>query len=263
MRKKQIAMIIVFVSCVIGASVCSPTVNEAAKVNLPVKFSNEKILTVTNDLGWAITLSEFRMAVADFEFTIEGETHASLGSFFYDLLIPSAHAHPGHSAGGTVTGELPGNFILDFQKNEKLLGEGVFLEEKYTGANFHFRTTDETDNLNDDNPLLGHTVYLKGNATLDDRTVSFSALLDVPVGTEMIGAVFNLEITEQTEGLLLFQIFTTDPSEGDTMFDGLDFALLDDDNDDVVNIIPGDSAHNILMKTVISHDHYGVNFVTE
>ena len=261
-KKAMIVFVVLFV-LPLATALCTPGGDEPVQVSLPVKASGAGLESVTNAEGWTVDLSVFRLAISDIEFTIEGETHASRTSEIGNWLIPSANAHPGHYAGGEVTGELLGNFVLDPLSSEQRLGKGTLLTEDYNGANLHFRVADDSDGLSADDPLLGHTAYIEGEASNGDRTIAFTATLDVADGTEMVGAPFELSITEETAGAIVLEVLTLDPSEGDTMFDGLDFGALDDDDDDIVIIEPGSSAHNILMKTVIRHDHYLMVFETK
>jgi hypothetical protein len=106
--------------------------------------------------------------------------------------------------------------------------------------------------------LIGHTALLSGTATRGAQIETFMAVLDVAAGTQMVGGPFDLAVDERTDAILHLTLFTLDPAEGDTLFDGLDFALLDGDTDGQVDILPGSEAHNILMKTLIRHDHWGV-----
>jgi hypothetical protein len=243
---------------------CSPSGDEPATVYLPVRADGAELLECTNDEGWAVRLAEFRLAVRNIELTLEGETHARLFDRLSDLLVPRALAHPGHSAGGEVAGELSGDFLLELSVDEpQPLGDAALLTGDYFGVNLTFRRAGESDGLPDDDPLPGHTAFVSGTATRDDETVDFTAVLDVKKGTQMVGGPFELEVTEQTEAVLALRVYTIDPSEGDTLFDGLDFAALDGDGDGEVHIEPGQAAHNVLMKTLIRHDHYGIEVVSE
>ena len=180
---------------------------------------------------------------------------------FLEMIAPRALAHPGHYAGGDVTGELKGDFVLDmFAEDHRRLGEAVLLEGDYHGVNFYFRTASASDGLEDGDPLLGHMAYLAGTATQEDQSISFTATLDeLAENTQMVGGPFELAVTEDTEATLALQVYTVDPFENDTLFDGLDFGALDEDGDGVVDIVPGSEAHNILTKTLERHDHYGVS----
>lgn len=260
MWKRTAFVLPILLATTLLVGVCAPEGEEPTTVYLPVVTDGANIEPATNAEGWTVTLEALRVAVRDVTFTIEGEAHADLGPTFRELLIPEAHAHPGHLAGGDVTGELSGTFILDlFQEPPESLGEAALLEGAYQGMNLYFRTADESDGLDEDDPLLGHTAYLAGTAEREDRVIAFTAVLDTLAdNTRMIGAPFSFTVTETTEATLGITVYTIDPSEGDTLFDGLDFGALADETDTVA-IVPGDPAHNILMKTLERHDHYGVS----
>ena len=238
---------------------CDPEVEEPDLKSFPVKTSAVGVSSCTNAEGFEIELSSLRVAFRDLEFSIEGETHAGLLHRLSDLIIPSAFAHPGHYAGGEVTGELAGNFLIDLTTEAGTrLGDATLLVGTYNGVNLSFRRADESDGLPLDDPLIGHTAELAGTATRGEQTIEFSALIDVSDETQMVGGPFELSVTSDTEVQLELPAYTIDPSENDTLFDGLDFAALDDDQDGRLLIQPGDAAHNVLMKTLIRHDHWGV-----
>lgn len=247
------------------AGACEPGGSEPAAVSLPVVAADDGILPCTNDLGWAVSLDEARVTLGDLEFTIEGETHAAGPSAAWvrvaqrvgGLLVPSASAHPGHQAGGEVTGALPGDFAADLIAGMDL-GVAVLLAGDYHGVNFSFRQAGTADGLDPDDPLVGHTAMLSGTAAKDGATIVFSAVLDVGPGTRMVGGPFDLAVREDTGATLALTLYTVDPSENDTLFDGLDFGALDADGDGVLAIGPGEAAHNILAKMLVRHDHWGI-----
>lgn len=243
----------------LGVGVCDPTGEEPTAVQLPILISDSGIVPCTNDQGWTVKLSSFRAAIKNIELTIEGETHASLQRRLRDLLVPVALAHPGHYAGGDITGELSGAFVVDFLGEDGgKLGDATLLPGEYHGVNLWFRSASADDGLAADDPLLGHTAVLSGTATKEETTVHFTATLDVANGTQMVGGPFVLTVDDRTSATLGLTAFTIDPSEQDTLFDGLDFGALDEDGDGQVHIEPGATAHNLLMKTLIRHDHWGI-----
>ena len=262
MLKKTIGFIGLLFVLPLATALCTPGAEEPERITLPVVASGAGLEGVESDEGWTVSVTRFRLATADFEFTVEGETHASAerNPMLEVLGTRSAWAHPGHSAGGDVTGELLGNFIWDLSDERQALGDAVLLAEDYNGANLHFRTADDNDGLDSDDPLLGHTAHIEGEAINGGESIQFTAIVDVDEGTEMVGAPFELSVDEGTAGTIVWQVLTRDPSEGDTLFDGLDFGALDDDGDGAVEITPGSDAHNILKKTLIRHDHYNAVF---
>ncbi len=259
MWKRTIIITIALLAAALIVGVCDPGGDEPALISLPVVVDGDEIVACVNDEGWTVEVSTFRLAVRDLEFTVEGEIHAGLSGRISELLIPTALAHPGHLAGGEVTGELTGDFVLDLHAGvEQSLGRADLLVGEYHGFNLYFRAALESDGLDVNDPLLGHTAVIEGKATRGSDIVDFTAVLDVEDGTGMVGGPFTLDVTENTSSTLALRIHTIDPYENDTLFDGLDFLEIDDDHDGIALIEPGDEAHNVLAKTIVRHDHYSV-----
>lgn len=236
---------------------CSAS-QEATRVELPVELDASKLDASTSDLGWTIELTTARIAATDIQFTIQGEMHdSSATAWLPGWILSRAWAHPGHYAGGNVTGELTGSFVFDWTGHDGMpLGVAEMLTGDYNGMNFSFRAAGASDGLAEDDALLGHSAHFAGTATKDAVTIAFTAVLDVDAGTQMVGAPFELVVADSTKDTLGIQFLPTDPVEGKSLFDGLDFEALDDDGDQVVDIIPGDEAHNILRRTIQTHVHY-------
>jgi len=223
---------------------------EAVRIELPVATSATALAPTTTDLGYAVVVERMELAVTRIQFTIEGEMHVASP--------PGTIFHPGHSAGGEVTGELPGRFLLRWTgQAEPILGRATLLVGDYRGANFTLRATDDGDALAADDPLRGHAIRITGTATRDGATRSFDAVLDVEPDTAVIGAVFASSLSEATSGTLAFSFLPTDPEEGDSAFDGIDFFALAPE--DPIEIRPGSDAHNVLRRKVTTHDHYAVD----
>lgn len=234
--------------CAIG---CSGT-EEAATVRLPVTTAAAVTQAATTDLGYEVRVERMRVAVTSIQFTIEGEAHAATPP-------PGAVFHPGHSAGGEVTGELPGDFILTWSgQAPPALGEGTLLVGDYKGANFVFRGADTRDALAVGDPLDGHAFHITGTIGKAGVTRPFDAVLDVEPGAQVVGAVFEDTITETSTETLGLAFFPTDPNEQDTAFDGVDFFTLPMTPAGGIEIRPGSAAHNILRRALQTHDHYGV-----
>ncbi len=237
------------------AAACAPS-QEPVHVTLDVELDATGLSATTNDAGWTVELTTARIAAKDLQFTILGEMHgasASLGGW----LLARAWAHPGHYAGGDVTGELVGEFILDWTAHDGMkLGGADVLVGDYNGLNFTFRSAAVADGLAAADPLLGHTAQLAGTARKGEAVVMFTALLDVDAGAQMVGAPFEDTVEASSTAPIELQLLPTDPTGGGSLFDGLDFAALDDDGDGVVAIAPGEAAHNILRRTLQSHVHY-------
>lgn len=245
---------------------------EPPRVTLPVVVDSSGIETITNDLGYDVTLTDARVMVETIVFTIAGEAHsASPWKRASDLLVPSAWAHPGHFQGGDVTGELRGRFALRWLGDDaRELGSATLLVGTYHSANFTFIRGTEEDDLASDDPLLGHTALLRGTAVrsetgaIEASTIDFTVLIDSPVGRELVGAPFDFTVRETTTEELGLRLLTLDPLEGDTLLDGVDFAALDRDGDGEVTIEPGASdsqvvdAYNLIRRNFQTHDHFDV-----
>lgn len=232
---------------------CGPS-QEAVTVELPVTTSSAPVPAATTDLGYQIELAEIRIAVSTVQFTIEGETHSDVAARTASLGRP----HPGHSAGGEVTGELPGTFVLTWNgEPQPPLGTATLIVGDYHGANFAFRAAGADDALANGDPLLGHTFHVTGTASKDGTSKPFVAVLDVEPDSAVIGAVFEHTIAETSTETLVLEFFPTDPYENDTPFDGVDYFALPD-TAGTIEIRPGSTAHNLIRRAIQTHDHYAV-----
>lgn len=237
-------------------SACGGT--EATEVALETTVDPQTAAVVTTNLGYSVEILEARTALANIEFTTEGEEHENLTARVWSWLVPSAHAHPGHSAGGIVTGELRGDFVVDWVDDTQPLGTARLLTGQYEGANFAFRTASADDGLAADDPMLGHVAHLLLAITRDDAQWQADIRIDVDAETFVIGAPFQHEVVETSTETLVLGLLTTDPTTDDTLFDDLDFAALDDDDDGAIAIVPGETTHNQLRRRLTSHAFYGV-----
>ena len=240
---------------------------EAARLSLPVVVDGAGMTPVHTDQGYEVTLTEARLVVDDLQFSIAGEAHA--GSFWrrsWDLVVPRAHAHPGHYEGGDVTGELRGHFVLELRPEATaLLGMAELIVGVYRSANFTFGKASRQDGLSEDDPLLGHTALLVGVAARDGQRFPFSVALDAPESRQLVGAPFEVELTKDSRSRLELELLTLDPVEGDTLFDGIDFAALPLDargqmSLDATNGAPAMiDAYNTLRGAFMTHDHFQVS----
>ncbi|MBK8012946.1 MAG: hypothetical protein IPK13_16520 [Deltaproteobacteria bacterium] len=270
---------------------------EAPQVSLPVAVDASGLPTVTNDLGYSVELQEARLMVKDLTFAIAGEAHASsrpLWQRLADGLIARAYAHPGHYQAGDVTGELRGRFLLSWLRDGSpptdpeptTLGQAMLLAGAYKSANFVFAEAMESDGVSADDPLLGHTAILRrlatpttiGSTTTPSRPIPFVALIDAPKDRAVIGIPFVFDVGPKTTAQLEVRLLLTDPEEGDTLFDGIDFSTIipEDDDGEPDGSLQGDSdprtvvlsadastaaisdAYNRLRRTFQTHDHFEV-----
>lgn len=233
--------------------------SEAPRVDIPVVVDGTGAESVGTDLGYDVEVDSVRVAVEDIVFTVAGEVHTEGDGF---SLIPSAHAHPGHSQGGEVTGELPGSFVIDWPADEGVeLGVATMIATNYTAVDFTFGRG-SMDELGGDDPLAGHTAVISGSATRDGETIVFTIIVDAPEGRELVGATFEADVHEDSGGPLRFAFTTVDALEGDTVFDGIDFEALDGDGDRNVVVVADDpeveDAYNTFRRVFLTHDHYAM-----
>jgi hypothetical protein len=248
----------IFVMSVLGPLACDFDSELAPRVELDVVVDGNRVQAVTTDLGYDVEPTRCRAVIADLQFTTSGEMHASLGAQLWNVLVPTAHAHPGHYAGGEVVGELPGRHVIDWRADGEVIGVATMLEAHYEGANFAFARARVEDGVAVDDPIVGHTFDLAGTASKDGQTWTFEALVDQDDDREIVGAPLDLEIDASSEEELGLTLYTRDPFEGDTVFDGIDFEALDDDGDGHVVLAPATDAYNRLRRNLQIHDNYWV-----
>jgi hypothetical protein len=239
---------------------------EAQQVQVVIETDAGELQRVTTNMGYTVQLTEARMMVEDLTFATGGEL---LTQHFlhhaYDWFIPSAHAHAGHNEGGDVTGELPGRLLLNYLPGgQTQVGVATLLVGDYRSANMTFSRATAADLGKVDDPLLGHTAIFRGSAIRDGSTVEFEALVTVEHDTTMMGIPFEAHITETTMQRLRLQLRMQDEVEDETLFDDLDFAQLDADEDGRVTISPEQTspmeaqAHATLRDALLVHDQYAI-----
>jgi len=223
------------------AAACGES-REAQRVKLPVRVDGAGAAgPVTTDLGWSVSLTRLALAVEGLDLTTAGELHAGTGLLpaLGRLLVPPVQAHAGHAAGGEVIGELPGPFVIDWVGEDgRLLGEATLLEGDYNGANLTFGRAEE---------LGGHTGQVEGRAERDGETVELALVVDQDAGRQVVGAPFDLDVATGTTVTLKLQVLLEDPVEGDTLFDGIDFAETE----------AAEQASR-LRRALQKHDHYRI-----
>jgi hypothetical protein len=237
---------------------CDLDSSQAVRIPVPVVVDGSGMVDFTNDEGYAIRMTTMRVAFDNVEFTTSGEMHASLLNRLGDLVIPTAYAHPGHYGGGQVIGEMNGRFVVDWLQDGGALGDATMLEGSYDGANFVFTRARAGDGTAVDDPIIGHTMEIAGEATRDGTTWTFHGFIDQDEGRRVVGLPLALELREGDDVELGLQALMIDPFEGDTALDHLDFAALDADGDGRVELLTGDAGYNTLVKQLQVHDQYEV-----
>lgn len=242
---------------------CDLDTSLAPRVDLDVVVQATEDSFSTDDTQ--IELTEVRMALETVEFTTEGEMHARAGLLptLHNLVVPTAFAHPGHSAGGEVVGELVGRHVVDYLDAGSTVGTATLLGADYSGANFTFTTAEASDGLDVDDPLIGHTFLLAGTATRDGVEVEFVAYVDQDDDRSIIGLPLSFTATESSTEQLALRFDAVDPVEGDTIFADVDIVSLDEDADGFVEISAEENpeAWANLRRNLQVHDHYAVEVV--
>lgn len=239
---------------------CDFETSLAPQVALAVVVDTTGVRPHRNDEGYQIEIERFRVAVETFEFTTHGDMHAnaSLLRSLVDLVVPTAYAHPGHYAGGEIVGELTGNFVLDWQEHGHELGVASLLEAEYSGANFTFGRAEPGPGVAFDDRFIGHTIDIAGKATLDGEAFTFEALIDQDLGRRVVGVPLHLVVDASVDADLGVALHVVQPVAESTVFDGVDFAALDEDGDRHVVIEAGTEAYNRLRNNLQVHDHYEI-----
>lgn len=234
--------------------------SEVAEVEMPVEVSAAGLTPALTDLGYTVTVTGMRAALADLAFTVPGDGLTTESQALRGPGGAPGYGHPGHSSGGDVTGELPGERLIDWMVDGAVLGTATLLEGDYAGVNFRFRRAHDGDGLEAGDPLLGHNFHITGTASRDGVDIAFDAVLDIDEGYELVGAPFEHHVTVDDPAHLRFELQTSESFSGaeTTLFDGIDFSTLDPDGDGQVAIRPGAEEHNKLRRTVQSHDYYVV-----
>ena len=102
---------------------CDSSPEEAAQTEVQLLTDGNALATTQSNLGYTVELTSARAVVRDFAFYSQGEVQTAqdvaqrprpIFAWVKSILLPSAHAHPGHFQGGEVTGELTGRFVLDW-----------------------------------------------------------------------------------------------------------------------------------------------------
>ena len=212
--------------------------------------------------GYAVTLTRARFALSDLEFTAAGLDHASSSSrrgSFYDWLVPSAFAHPGHTTGGAVIGVLPGRFVFDpFRR--RTWGTAELLAGNYDACNFRWVVATAGD-VGPNDPLMGHSAYLEGSAEIDERVLPFVAWVDA-ADSDVVGVPFSARIAASSTGQLFFRFAPLDPFEGDSLFAGVPFDRLAPSADGIIELAPhapagpNREAYDLLKSRLMTPDHF-------
>ncbi len=215
----------------------------AARVELPFATSAEPLASVTNDRGFRVELAEVTLPLRDLHLTGRGEQHARVPLRTLERLgawvLPTAHAHPGHEAGGDVLGERLGPFEARFGGGTAdPLGTVTVLEGSLRGGSFRFRG---------DAPVI-----VKGEAVRGDGSrLPLELEVSLPDGARVDGIPLMLDVTARTEGTLRLRLLPSS-TRGRTLFDAIDFDNFDEA-----------AARNAVARAVQDHAHFELVFQPE
>ena len=239
---------------------------EAPKVELSVYTEANQWSSFITDLNYEIELERVQLVAKDLNFTTSGQLHSStLWKEITSSIISKVHAHPGHSQGGEVIGELMGEFLFEWSPGvRKFLGVATLIAGQYSAAEFTFGYGSmESSSSNDQ--LMDHSILLSGTATKNEQVLSFLITVDSPSDRKLIGVPFDAMVKANLNGELVIRFHGTDPSEINSIFDQVDFVVLDQDDDSVVvigpDIVTVEDTYNIIRRSLLTHDHYSVDYM--
>lgn len=258
-----LSLITLTAAAALSLGACSEGSQEAERVELPVVTSTAGLSPVSNALGYTITITSARMAISDVGFTTNGELHVKRAPLWKRLLINEAQAHPGHYAGGDMIGELAGRHVATFGQASQQLGMATMITGQYNGLNLTLTQATAEDGLGVQDPMLGHSVELIGQAKRGERTISFTAQIQQDEGRQVVGAPFDQEITKTAKGKIELMLLSQAPGAQETLFEGVDFEALDQDSDGAIQIAPGEPAHNLIRRALSTHEFYQARLIQE
>lgn len=208
----------------------------------------------TSGEGWTVELTRCRAAIEDLRFTTGGEFHErSWVGALRRAVLGDAWAHPGHSAGGEVIGELPGRRIVDWCGAPGTeLGSAELTYGEYSGADFVFVRAEEGDGLEADDPLLGYSLEVAGEAQLGDLVVGFYARVRQDEGREVIGVPMALTVDGESAPTLELQLL------GERLLDGIDFGEPWAVAGETSEFTSGGENYNRLLRAAQSHETYAI-----
>ncbi|MEO0811632.1 MAG: hypothetical protein AAFY60_02130, partial [Myxococcota bacterium] len=165
-------------------------------------------------------------------------------------LLPSAHAHPGHSQVGDILGELPGTYRLEMHQPTQV-GTVSMLPGQYDAVNFTFAALEPSPGLPSDS---GISLRIRGRAIRNSEEIPFDLLIDAPEERQLLGAEFNVNVDSQT--IIEFQM--TMNVDGASVFDGIDFASLATDGAVLAPTEPESNKEEqlLLRRRFLDHSPY-------
>jgi hypothetical protein len=223
---------------------CSETATEAKRVQVELWGGSIEASSTPSDTGWTVELDSAQFAATNLELTILGETHLAQPTqrwpaVVWSLFGGTARAHPGHYAGGEVTGEVVGPFVVNYGgAGAQALARGEALAGDYNGANLTFTHADA---------LGGASVRLVGRATDAEGTVvPFDTALDLDEGVQVVGLPYDADLGAGEVHRVSLVLQVRDDETGGHLFDGIDFQNI------------GAAETNRLRRQLVRHDFHAL-----
>lgn len=224
--------------------------DEADRITVPLHTDGAEAREAITAEGWSVVLEEARLGVADVRFRRGGEEHASWLTPLSRWLLPSAHAHPGHTVGGEVVGEALGTFALDFlTEGDEPFAEASALVTRADALDFAFSA------LSVPGEQEASAVF-RGTATRGEESVRFEAFIVQDEGRRVDGVPLSLDLRQSDLARVSLALRLTN-DDGGTLFDSVDFAALPyPRGDDVARIERGTAPHNRVRNALQSFEYY-------
>ena len=219
------------------------------QVELPVVINATGPAQSTTDLGYTVVLTEARIALSDVRFMSGENEHSSRLRPLYDLLVPTALAHPGHSEGGVIHGELTGSFEIDLVTATDLtLGPATLLATDYTSATFTLAALSDQPEA---------SFFLAGTASRNDMSTPFTIAIAAPAGREITGIRFEANVPPQpsSDARISLRLTLDSLFREHSLFDTIDFAALASHGELHLEAGSAEPAYLELRRRLLSHDH--------
>ncbi|MEM6733028.1 MAG: hypothetical protein AAF658_15835 [Myxococcota bacterium] len=238
------------------ACLCACGGGEAAsEVTVSVR-ADSLISTADTDLGYQVSVERFAVSLRDFRFVDYGATETAWLEGLSEMLIPSAHAHPGHVQGGDTLGVMEGRFAVDFLGDAEL-GKAQLLAADYDALDVGLSVFQESDGVLNDAMPLGLTMILSGTATRAGESVPFEVRVQAPEDRELIGIPFEFEVAADESRTLVLRFSTREPFRPDHhLFDGIDFATMAAPLILAANEREGADSFFVIQRRLLSHDYF-------
>ena len=220
---------------------CAPS-TDAPRLHLPVQVDPAVPESFVTDLGYRVDVEAIELALEDVRFTAKPTATLAKRWLRGGGLVQSAWAHPGHTESGAVQGEMLGQFVARWPHTDPTLGTATVLPGAYGGMDFRFGHLD-----------TGPAWVLRGTAHHDDASAQFVVEVEVPDGRDLVGAIFDVELEADDQGVLTFDF---DPTY---LLDGVDLFALEEGEDGLRWIKPSDAPeYHLVRRRILEHDPYVV-----